>query len=302
MTTNFRPLPERDYHAVPQAILILHDPAPARNTTEALIAAGVFWRGQFTFGEALAALEEGPLADMIVVEAIGAPDASLDALLSSLVPLAAERDLPIVVMIDHDQIDLAALHILGTRSHILCTPSPFERVEAIKRATTTKAGRVNDPARDAEERLRRLNEEVAQVARDLAQLARPVIVSPSSSTSKHIAIDPREIRAIIRSRRLREQVFGEGLFADPAWDMLLDLFATGLEGKQVSVSSLCLAAATPPTTALRWIAVLQKAGLVERDSDPYDKRRAFIRLSEKAVSAMRAYYSAMRRADLPFTG
>lgn len=300
MTTNFRPLPERDYHAVPQAILILHDPAPG--AAEALDAAGVLWRGPFTFSEAPASLEEGPLADVIVVEATGATDGAFDALLSSLASLAAERDLPIIVTIDEAQIDLAAHHILGTRSHMLCAPSPFERVEAIKRATTTKAGGVNDPARDAEERLRRLNEEVAQVARDLAQLARPVIVSPSSSTSKQIAIDPREIRAVIRSRRLREQVFGEGLFADPAWDMLLDLFAAGLEGKQVSVSSLCLAAATPPTTALRWIAVLQKAGLVERDSDPYDKRRAFIRLSEKAVGAMRAYYSAMQRADLPFTG
>lgn len=302
MTTNFRSLPERDYHVVPQAVLVLHDPAPPSGAAEALDAVGVLWRGPFTFSEAPASLEEGPLADVIVVEAIGAADAALDTLLSYLASLAAERDLPIIVTIDDDQIDLAAHHILGTRGHMLCAPSAFERVEAIRRATATKAGRVNDPARDAEERLRRLNEEVAQVARDLAQLARPEIVTSLSATPNHLAIDPREIRAVIRSRRLREQVFGQDLFADPAWDMLLDLFAAGLEGKQVSVSSLCVAAATPPTTALRWIAVLQNAGLVERDSDPYDKRRAFIRLSAKAADAMRAYYSAMRRADPPFSG
>ncbi len=52
----------------------------------------------------------------------------------------------------------------------------------------------------------------------------------------------RDVREVIRARRLRDQFFERGLFEDPAWDMLLDLFAAELEQTQVSVSSLCIAA------------------------------------------------------------
>ncbi|RYD47218.1 MAG: hypothetical protein EOP60_17830, partial [Sphingomonadales bacterium] len=108
----------------------------------------------------------------------------------------------------------------------------------------------------------------------------------------------QEIRTVIRSRRLRAQFFQDELFADPAWDMLLDLFAAGLERRQVSVSSLCIAAAVPPTTALRWIGTMHDAGLFERHADPSDRRRAYIGLSAKGLEGMRAYVSAAKRAGL----
>jgi hypothetical protein len=44
---------------------------------------------------------------------------------------------------------------------------------------------------------------------------------------------------------MREQFFGPDLFADPAWDILLDLYAARLEQQRVAVSSLCIAAAVP---------------------------------------------------------
>jgi hypothetical protein len=94
---------------------------------------------------------------------------------------------------------------------------------------------------------------------------------------------------VIRARRMRAQFFGRGMFADPAWDMLLDLFAAGLERRRVSVSSLCIAAAVPPTTALRWIGTLHDAGLFERQADPTDRRRAYIALSQKGLDGMRSY-------------
>jgi hypothetical protein len=53
--------------------------------------------------------------------------------------------------------------------------------------------------------------------------------------------------------RLRSQHFVPALFADPAWDILLDLAAARIDGRMVAVSSLCIAAAVPATTALRWI-------------------------------------------------
>lgn len=106
------------------------------------------------------------------------------------------------------------------------------------------------------------------------------------------------IRAMIRGRRLRDQFFEATLFADPAWDMMLDLMAARLEQRQVAVSSLCIAAAVPPTTGLRWIKTLTDSGLFVRIADPRDGRRVFIELSATAAEGIAAYLAAIRRSDV----
>ncbi|HWI84977.1 MAG TPA: winged helix DNA-binding protein [Sphingomonas sp.] len=103
------------------------------------------------------------------------------------------------------------------------------------------------------------------------------------------------IRATIRARRLRDQYFSGELFADPAWDMLLDLLLARLEGRAVAVSSLCIAAAVPPTTALRWIKRLTEEGVFVRTADPRDGRRIFIGLSDEAADGMSSYIRAIQQ-------
>ncbi len=112
------------------------------------------------------------------------------------------------------------------------------------------------------------------------------------------AVDAATVRQALRARRLRDSFFHAGLFEDPAWDMLLDLFAAELEHSRVSVSSLCIAAAVAPTTALRWISKMTEAELFVRQPDPQDRRRAFMALSPRASQAMRSYVAAARRAQL----
>jgi hypothetical protein len=102
--------------------------------------------------------------------------------------------------------------------------------------------------------------------------------------------DPRLIRRIIRQRQLRARFFDADLFADPAWDMLLDLTAARVEHTRVSITSLCIASGVPPTTALRWISQMIEAGLFERMEDEADRRRAFITLTDKAADAMARYF------------
>src|SRR5690606_9764038 len=75
-------------------------------------------------------------------------------------------------------------------------------------------------------------------------------------------VTAQQVRDLLRARRLRDEFLPGDLFADPAWDMLLDLFAARLEQERVSVSSLCIASAVPPTTALRWIRTLTEKGLL----------------------------------------
>ncbi|WP_305096692.1 winged helix DNA-binding protein [Croceibacterium aestuarii] len=108
--------------------------------------------------------------------------------------------------------------------------------------------------------------------------------------------DPRLVRQIIRQRRLRSKFFDGELFADPAWDILLDLTAARAEHARVSVTSLCIASGVPPTTALRWIGQMTSAGLLERVEDESDRRRAFIALSEKAADAMARYFAELGKA------
>jgi DNA-binding MarR family transcriptional regulator len=97
------------------------------------------------------------------------------------------------------------------------------------------------------------------------------------------------VRELIRLRRLRAKHFDQELFADPAWDILLDLYAAQLEGRRTTVSSLAIAAAVPPTTALRWIQKLTSRGLLVRVSEGADRRRVYIELSAGAYTSVEAY-------------
>jgi|GEM_PF-1725182 len=101
----------------------------------------------------------------------------------------------------------------------------------------------------------------------------------------------RHARRTYRNRRSRANVFGdESLFGEPAWDLMLDLFIAAKERKRVPVTSACIGAAVPTTTALRWLAVLEERGLVVREADASDARRVFVRLSAEAYGKMVAFF------------
>lgn len=71
-------------------------------------------------------------------------------------------------------------------------------------------------------------------------------------------------RELWRERRLRTRYFAAALFAEPAWDMLLDLYASAAEGRKLGVRGACRAACVPPTTALRYVNALVARGLLVR--------------------------------------
>jgi len=112
---------------------------------------------------------------------------------------------------------------------------------------------------------------------------------PPAPATNHAATE-RYIRIMVKFRRHRDRFFSSELFADPAWDILLELYAAALGQQRVSVSKLCTAAAVPPTTALRWINLLEAEGLIDRKDDPIDARRKFVMLSEKALEAMDSFF------------
>lgn len=98
-------------------------------------------------------------------------------------------------------------------------------------------------------------------------------------------------------RRRRTKIFrSEDLFGEPAWDILLDLFIAAKERRSVSVTSACIGSAVPSTTALRWITILEKQGLLVREADPGDARRVYVKLSARGYAAMLEYFASASRS------
>lgn len=305
-----REAPSEDYGGTaPRALVIADCAHAAGEAVAALDLAGCIARKPVGFAEAAADLSNYDGLDLILIEAAKAPDALLELVLARADTMARERGLGVVATVALEQIDVAAAQLLGPRAQILCNPVAADRISAIAAATWRVRGVMDDVNRETESaRLRRLSEEVARIAETLARLTRDdeprtgvrdrAVGYRGPEAGPAVEIAATEIRSVIRARRMRAQYFAEELFADPAWDMLLDLFAADLERRRVSVSSLCIAAAVPPTTALRWIGTLHDAGLFERQADPSDRRRAYIGLSAKGLDGMQSYASAVKRAGL----
>jgi DNA-binding MarR family transcriptional regulator len=244
---------------------------------------------------------------VIVLDLASADDDLAHSVILSVDAAAHTRALPLVVAMGVAQIDLVMSAITASGAQLLCDPTPTDWIAALAVAGAGGAAGVRDPGGE-EDRLARMSAEVARVAELLARLASTETDDPSRAADRRqtfappppaIDIAATTVRDVIRARRLRDRFLGEALFEDPAWDILLDLFAAHLERARVSVSSLCIAAAVPTTTALRWIGKMSDVGLLARVADPDDRRRAFIALSPDGLGAMRRYVAALAEAKLP---
>ncbi len=87
-------------------------------------------------------------------------------------------------------------------------------------------------------------------------------------------------KRLYATRKVRDDLLGGALFSEPAWDILLDLFISEHEHRQLSVSAVCIGARAPSATALRYLTMLQDADLVERTRDERDGRRSHVRLTQ----------------------
>jgi len=105
-------------------------------------------------------------------------------------------------------------------------------------------------------------------------------------------------RRISNFRRKRDTLFGQLIFAEPEWDILLDLFAQSGFGRRVSMSSLCIAAAVPTTTAVRCINAMVDQGVLTKSPDATDARRVLIDLTEESRQKMRTLL--LQIAQFPF--
>lgn len=280
-----------DYGATP-AVRIVAGDAHLRGLAEAAVAAV---GARALIGDA-ASLSG---ADALLIElSEGLHERQLDAIRED----TADKS-RIIVTFPCSLLDVVTASIDRPGVQLLCDPDRAERVVALALALAPRRSRVGEEGDDNGERLRRLSQDVARIARALIEIAdsepRPPRRGPREPERGYRGEDPprvdaTEVRRAIRLRRLRDQYFEPALFSDPAWDILLDLMGARLEHQRVAVSSLCIAAAVPTTTALRWIRAMTEQGLLVRTADPHDARRMFVALSDDAAAAMARYFAAAR--------
>ncbi len=252
--------------------------------------------------EAPACLARLPAAPIYIELGAVPGDPALPELLARM-QARAEQGYAGIVAAPEEMIDLVAAHAFHPAIAHLADAGEDERRLALQLAVPRRSERLHDIGREGDglmqhALLHQLSEEVGRIAGILASLSDEEETGPERArvlADDIPPVDAAQIRAIIRVRRLREQFFRGDLFADPAWDMLLDLMAARIEQSRVAVSSLCIAAAVPATTALRWIKALTDRGVFLRSADPQDGRRVFIELSDEAARSMVAYLRAAQR-------
>lgn len=233
----------------------------------------------------------------------------VEPLLRALDGAARTRGLRLIVIVDLAGLDRVHALLEAPGAIIVCDPRPEDVLTALGGLThRMDSSSLNDNrGGDGESPFDRLNDQIMRLSRMVETLVQhrqpdaltlwsegsvpvaahpPAPVPAASGDGADSSVSGPQVRALLRARRLREHVFAGDLFADPAWDMLLDLIAARLERTQVSVSSLCIAASVPPTTALRWIRHLTERGLLQREADPEDGRRVFVALSGGGADAM----------------
>jgi DNA-binding MarR family transcriptional regulator len=103
-------------------------------------------------------------------------------------------------------------------------------------------------------------------------------------------------RILVSQIHQRRRYWPRVPLGDPHWLMMLELFIAAEEQRLVSVSSLCMAAGVPSTTALRYVRILEDQDVFERTVHPKDRRICHIRLSADARRQMDRYLASVASA------
>ena len=303
-----------DYNPDERRISVFADNQTGRDDLQAL-AVQMGLRVMFcgTVDDGLSRLRAFSPGDAIVVDVTCDSGPAGDMFFDRLDAVGADDDIPVIVNCSPECLDRVAARLHAPSTALMCQATRSDWITSLALIRLPGVPALHDVAVDESIRLQRLAEEVQRIARALSDLVTPgatpgatplsgmsdaMIGFRAPSTSYTVpptaSVTAADVRAIIRLRRMRDRFFRSDLFADPAWDMLLDLMAARLERMRVAVSSLCIAAAVPPTTALRWIKTMGDNGMFVRVADPEDGRRMFIELSDTTAAAMTSYLSAAK--------
>lgn len=288
------------YSATPPVLLAASSEVASARAERTIHSFGLQVGARLTIAEAPDRIQQQARIGAIWVELDHDRGAPLDALLERVSTDVDRGIYAAVISATSSLIDPLFARLRSDDVQVIIDASDLARVSALAIATAQRETplRVSDVGNDrSSERLRHLSDEVSRIASTLARLSanspafRPGLDAPLGGDVPDISAEA--VRSVIRARRLRDRYFPAELFADPAWDMLLDLLQAEIAQLRVPVSNLCLAAAVPATTALRWLKSMVAEGLFVRRADPLDGRRVLVELAPEASRSLRLYFAEL---------
>lgn len=137
-------------------------------------------------------------------------------------------------------------------------------------------------------------EDVERLLRLLAKATDARYPQPSTTAHPWQAVTRESLivaaRQLLRDRERRTQFLPPGMLGEPAWELLLQLYAEQ-NGARMNIARLTSAVRLPPSTALRWLGYLEGKQLVCKEAHPTDQRSSFIELTAQAIEALDLYFS-----------
>jgi len=124
-----------------------------------------------------------------------------------------------------------------------------------------------------------------------SQIGGPVAEHDQSSLLAAGATDI--LTRVIRARSRRSTLFSGELFADPAWDILLELSLARLEDRNLTLADLARRSPVHESIVFRWIGKLIRDGWIVPEPDGSEARDAVLDLSAKAATAMQKWINEL---------
>jgi CheY-like chemotaxis protein/DNA-binding MarR family transcriptional regulator len=274
------------------AVLVVEDdPVTLENYSELLQRSGIAHRTSTSGSEGLSILDDDPTIDVIVTDLM-LPDIDGLGVLNALRPLLAGRPwIQAIVVTGHPSMETAIQALRLEAVDFLTKPVvPSDLIAAVQRARARAFSmRFRDSKLSRSATAGRPQMDSSHALKTTLGGSAPGSAGPLPDAP----LTPEAVRRVIKARALRSRMFDASLFSDPAWDMLLDLMLAHLSGKQVYVTSLCIAAGVPIATAFRRIEDLAAKGLVTKTRDSKDTRRVFVELTEAGMQKMANYFDAV---------
>lgn len=90
-------------------------------------------------------------------------------------------------------------------------------------------------------------------------------------------------------RRRRDNLFPDGLFGEPAWDLMLALFTAREKGQAMILCKAYRAAGVTDTTGRRLLDRMEEEGLITRRRAPRSRKMRVVELTDAAAELLIDY-------------
>lgn len=125
--------------------------------------------------------------------------------------------------------------------------------------------------------------QILEMARNLAIQAEDVSAVLITDADRRNAL-----QKIINLRKLRRTLFPNLSFGDPVWDIILTVSYDSKISRTSNVKSITVDSDLSNTTALRYLDILARRGVVNKSNDPSDGRRSLISLTDESLDLVDA--------------